>query len=242
MSEAKRVAHTSRRRTPVRSANRDDAFAIFMGDVVHRLKNKLGGIHGFADLLQKELPEEDPRLRYVQRIQSGVDQVDEMFVRLMKLFRTPVLRGEKVELTDRLAAAVSRVSGLTARARGVDFSEKLRKEPKTRIICDPDVLDDLFLNALDFACQTAETVWSLSVSAPEGRPATVAVRFELPENALPENRSARIGDLLRNVQPVEARISLAVADRLCRLIGGRLKLEATDSRSRNLLLQIKREI
>ncbi len=212
-----------------------------MGDVVHRLKNKLGGIHGFADLLQKELPEDDPRLRYVQRIQSGVDQVDEMFVRLMKLFRTPALRREKIELTDRLAAAAGRVAGLAGRTDGVDFTEKLRKSPKIRVTGDPDLLDDTLFHLLDFACQTAETVWSLSVSAPDGRPAAVTIRYELPENGLPENRSDRISELLKRAQPVEARISLAVADRLCRLLGGRLKMETPDSRSRCLLLQIKRE-
>lgn len=214
-----------------------------MGDVVHRLKNKLGGIHGFADLLQKELPEDDPRLRYVQRIQSGVDQVDEMFVRLMKLFRTPVIRTEKIELTDRLAAAAGRLTGLAGAraAAGVDFAEKLRKAPKIRVTGDPDLLDDTLFHLLDFTCQTAETVWSLSVSAPDGRPAAVTIRYELPENGLSENRSDRIGELLRRAQPVEARISLAVADRLCRLLGGRLKMEAPDSRSRCLLLQIKRE-
>jgi signal transduction histidine kinase len=234
------VGKAQRRRPTIDSANGDDAFACFMGDVVHRLKNKLGGIHGFADLLQKEMPEDDPRLRYVQRIQSGVDQVDEMFVRLMKLFRSPVLRREKFDLTDRAAAAVNRLSGLQAKTRGIDFSDRLRKGLKIRIISDPDVLDDLLLNTLDFVCQTAETVWSLTVSAPEGRPAVVAVQFELPENGLPENRSVRIGDLLRNVQPVEARISLAVADRLCRLLGGRMRMKAPDSRTRCLLLQIKR--
>lgn len=235
------MAQPTRRRTPNRSTNREDAFACFMGDVVHRLKNKLGGIHGFADLLQKELPEDDPRLRYVQRIQSGVDQVDEMFVRLMKLFRTPALRREKIELTDRLAAAVGRVTGLAGRTAGVDFAEKLRKAPKIRVTGDPDLLDDTLFHLLDFTCQTAETVWSLSVSAPDGRPAAVTLRYELPENGLPENRSDRISELLKHAQPVEARISLAVADRLCRLLGGRLKMEAPDSRSRCLLLQIKRE-
>ncbi|MBN2200745.1 HAMP domain-containing histidine kinase [bacterium] len=236
------MVQPSRRRLPVRSANRDDAFACFMGDVVHRLKNKLGGIHGFADLLQKELPEDDPRLRYVQRIQSGVDQVDEMFVRLMKLFRTPELRREKIELTDRLAAAAGRVTGLSGRTAGVDFPEKIRKAQKVRVTGDPDVLDDTLFHLLDFTCQTAETVWALTVSAPDGRPAAVTIRYELPENGLPENRSDRISELLRNAQPVEARISLAVADRLCRLLGGRLKMEAPDPRSRCLLLQIKREI
>jgi signal transduction histidine kinase len=219
-----------------------DAFASFMGDVVHRLKNKLGGIHGFADLLQKEMPEDDPRLRYVQRIQSGVDQVDEMFVRLMKLFRTPALRREKIDLTERAAAAVGRVSGLAGKTRGVDLAEKLRKEPRLRITGDPDVLVDWLLNALDFVCQTSETVWSVTVAAEEGRPASFTVRYELSENALPENRSVRIGDLLRNAQPVEARISLAVADRLGRILGGRMRMTSTDSRMRCLQLHIKRGI
>ncbi len=56
-----------------------------LADVAHKIKNGLGGIGGFAALLERDIDGEDPRKRLVQRIQNGVYRVNEIVVSLMLL-------------------------------------------------------------------------------------------------------------------------------------------------------------
>ena len=44
----------------------------FLSDVVHKIKNNLGGISGFASLLERELRPNDPRKKLLHRIIDGV--------------------------------------------------------------------------------------------------------------------------------------------------------------------------
>jgi len=56
-------------------------------DVIHKIKNGLGGIDGFAALLERDLDPEDPRRRLAQRVQDGVKKVNEVAVSVMLLAR-----------------------------------------------------------------------------------------------------------------------------------------------------------
>ena len=58
-------------------------------DAVHSIKNSLGGIAGFAALLDRDLDSEDPKKRLTQRIQDGVMRVNDMVVSLMLLAAQP---------------------------------------------------------------------------------------------------------------------------------------------------------
>ncbi|HHS13176.1 MAG TPA: hypothetical protein ENN03_05335 [bacterium] len=64
--------------------------ADFIADVVHKIKNGLGGIGGFAALLERDLDDNDPRQRLVGRIQDGVIRLNELAVDLTLVSR-PVI-------------------------------------------------------------------------------------------------------------------------------------------------------
>ncbi len=66
--------------------------------VVHEVKNPLGGIRGFADLLDRDLPEGDPRKRLVKKITEGVETLDRIVLSLLDGTKPIKIKPHKVEI------------------------------------------------------------------------------------------------------------------------------------------------
>jgi signal transduction histidine kinase len=75
--------------------------------VVHELKNPLGGIRGFAELLDRDLEEGDRRKRSVQKIMQGVDTMDRMVKSLLDYSKPVKLSPCKVEMIGMIDEAIS---------------------------------------------------------------------------------------------------------------------------------------
>ena len=60
-------------------------------EVVHKIKNSLGGIGGFAALLERDLGPDDPRTALSVRIQNGVIRTNDFVVNLMEFLQEPEL-------------------------------------------------------------------------------------------------------------------------------------------------------
>jgi PAS domain S-box-containing protein len=67
--------------------------------VVHEVKNPLGGIKGFAELLERDLDEGDPKRRSVKKILEGVEMLDRIVKSLLDYTKPVKLQPHKVEMT-----------------------------------------------------------------------------------------------------------------------------------------------
>ncbi|MGB7061000.1 MAG: ATP-binding protein [Candidatus Zixiibacteriota bacterium] len=75
--------------------------------VVHELKNPLGGIRGFAELLDRDLEEGDPRKRSVGKIMQGVETMDRIVKSLLDYSKPVKLSQRKVEMAGMIDEAIS---------------------------------------------------------------------------------------------------------------------------------------
>jgi signal transduction histidine kinase len=75
--------------------------------VVHELKNPLGGIRGFAELLDRDLEERDPRKRSVRKIMQGVDTMDRIVKSLLDYSKPVKLNPRKVEMAKTIDEVIS---------------------------------------------------------------------------------------------------------------------------------------
>lgn len=66
--------------------------------VAHEVKNPLGGIRGFADLLDRDLPEGDPRKRLVKKITEGVETLDRIVLSLLEGMKPIKINPHQVEI------------------------------------------------------------------------------------------------------------------------------------------------
>jgi PAS domain S-box-containing protein len=65
--------------------------------VAHEVKNPLGGIRGFADLLNRDLEKGDPRKKSVEKIMEGVETLDRIVVSLLNYTKAIRLDLHKIE-------------------------------------------------------------------------------------------------------------------------------------------------
>jgi signal transduction histidine kinase len=66
--------------------------------VAHEVKNPLGGIRGFAELLDRDLTSDDPRKRLVKKIMEGVETLDRIVLSLLDYTKPIKLNPQKVEM------------------------------------------------------------------------------------------------------------------------------------------------
>ncbi len=64
---------------------------VLLTEVIHKIKNSLGGIGGFAALLERDLGPDDPRTALSVRIQNGVIRTNDFVVNLMEFLQEPEL-------------------------------------------------------------------------------------------------------------------------------------------------------
>jgi hypothetical protein len=204
----------------------------FLGEVAHKMKNKIGGIHGFCSLLEKDLGDEDPRLRLVHKAQEGILQLNSILTLYMEIFRQMELQPADTDVSALLRDALIRYSGripapaLTAPAQSLT----------ARV--DPDGLMEWTAQSLAFAGGVSSKLESLRLEAQDEGCFRIALEFTLPRDGQSANRSERLGDLLLNAEPFELRLSLAVVVRIGAALGGMLQYGAPSPSKRLLTLQL----
>ena len=74
-------------REQVRRKDRLAALGEMAATVAHEIRNPLGGIRGFATLLEQDTPADDPRHRLIQKIVAGTKNLDRVVNELLEYTR-----------------------------------------------------------------------------------------------------------------------------------------------------------
>jgi signal transduction histidine kinase len=104
--------------------------------VVHELKNPLGGIRGFAELLERDLKEGDSRKRLVKKITEGVDTLDRMVKSLLDYTKPVKLNPRKVEMVKFLDETINFFE-MDASQRKTNI-RMVKSYPKDELFCHVD--------------------------------------------------------------------------------------------------------
>ena len=121
--------------------------------VVHEVKNPLGGIRGFAELLERDLKEGDSRKRLVRKIMEGVDTLDRMVKSLLDYTKPVKLNPRKVEMV-RLIDEVVNFFEMDASQRKANI-RMVKNYPQDELFChvDAEQFRQIPLNLLHNAVQ-----------------------------------------------------------------------------------------
>jgi PAS domain S-box-containing protein len=121
--------------------------------VAHEIRNPLGGIAGFAALLERDLEKEDPRRRLVQKITEGVARLNRIVTSLLSYTRPLNLNTHPVNLP----ALVEEVAAFWEidLERGKSQIKIARRFPADELVCpiDPEQFQQVILNLLQNATQ-----------------------------------------------------------------------------------------
>jgi PAS domain S-box-containing protein len=121
--------------------------------VSHEIRNPLGGIAGFADLLDQDTPESDPRKRYVKKIIEGVEILNKTVGNLLAYAKPVKLALRRVEMTEFLDEVVGLFEMELRRSqKRISIKREYGKKPIFARI-DPEQFQQVILNLLQNSAQ-----------------------------------------------------------------------------------------
>ena len=191
-----------------------------IADVVHKIKNGLGGIGGYATLLEKELNSNDPKMRYVKKINDGVIGVNEITIKLMSLVRMRELQEEKIKVEYLFREILKNISSNDEDLiKKLDFDKSL-EEKYIEIISDQDILEELFKNAIQFLQEINSKIKKILVTLSKGKKLTIKIYFkkDIKNN---KDISDYIKNLMQESRYLYARLCFAITQNMVGLLKGK---------------------
>jgi len=188
----------------------------FLAEVVHKIKNNLGGIGGFASLLERDLEKDDPRLKLVYRILESVEKLNNFVIYLMGFVRHSRPKNEKVKVFKVLEETWT---GCFEDDDGVcELPFTLNKMDRSCIvIADSQFIHHIFFHTIQFVSCIGSEIKVVDSTAEDGN--SVTVNFHFIDKTLPDNLKD-INQLIEVATPVEAKLSLAIVMRMTAALKG----------------------
>jgi len=225
--------NTSRENNPVYKVGCVDEN--LLADVVHKIKNGLGGIGGFATLLERDLEADDPRKRLAIRIQDGVQKVNEVVVSLMTLVRMPKPQFKEVNLATILRSDIFRNQyGCTEIE--MPFHSELAKG-ELRIQADEDMIEKMLMHVVQFTQFYGNGVQAIQMNCKKN---FIDLEFHFLKTMSISNELEGIDQFLNDVQPIGARMSLSIILEIVKLHGGKVMINSCADDRMILLIQLRK--
>jgi PAS domain S-box-containing protein len=141
--------------------------------VAHEVKNPLGGIRGFADLLDRDLEEKDPRKKSVQKILEGVETLDKIVLSLLNYTKPIKLDSHQIEFINFIDEVIKFFEiDLGREKKKIQIN---RKYPEKTLLCriDPEQFRQVILNLLHNATQAMPHGGTIGVEVNEEKKGVV---------------------------------------------------------------------
>ncbi|MCP4645110.1 MAG: PAS domain S-box protein [bacterium] len=207
-------------RERIRQQDRLAAVGQMAATVAHEIRNPLGGIRGFAALLARDLPAEDPRRRLVDKIELGTKDLERVVSELLEYTRPMELRLRMTRCGDLVDAALGYVD-----LRGRSVAIRNTVEPEVQLMVDPDRMRQVILNILLNAVQSIEDAGEVRVTS-ERHDDAVAVAVADTGSGMTSSQIEEVFSPFYTTKEKGTGLGLAVAAKIVEGHGGRLEVES----------------
>ena len=144
----------------MRQKDRLAAIGQMAATIAHEIRNPLGGIRGFAALLERDIDREDPRHRLVQKILTGTKNLDGVVSELLEYTRPLELSLRSENCRELVEAAIGY---LDLEGRDVDVRNEV--DPAECINVDSHKIRQALLNILLNAVQSISGAGRVTVAS-----------------------------------------------------------------------------
>ncbi|MDR2732223.1 MAG: hypothetical protein LBB36_03290 [Fibromonadaceae bacterium] len=132
--------------------------------VAHEIRNPLGGIGGYASLLARSIPPEDPKRKYVDKIIGGISSLNKIVSNLLVYTRKTNLQKQSTDLVAWADAILAHVEiEIEKEKKQVCIERNFPAEPLNAEI-DAERLQQVMLNLLMNGIQAIEAEGKISVT------------------------------------------------------------------------------
>lgn len=147
-------------RTRLQHQDRLAAIGQMAATVAHEIRNPLGGIRGFAALLARDIGEDDPRARLVEKILVGAKALERVVTDLLEFTRPLQLRLQSTPPREIVASAMGYID---LGAREIEIENLV--DAGALVVADPDKLRQVLLNILINAVQSIDNEGRIRVAS-----------------------------------------------------------------------------
>ncbi len=159
--------------------------------VAHEVKNPLGGISGFADLLNRDIEEGDPRKKYVKKVIEGVDILNRIVMNLLDYTRSIKLDLRPIDFVKFLDEVVGFFEMDILREKKNIKIERFYPSEKCGCFLDAEKFKQVVLNLLYNASQALPDGGLIQLSAGQE---TRNLENEIPNSTAEKIISLKIKD------------------------------------------------
>jgi len=195
--------------------------------VAHEIRNPLGGIGGFARLLERDLPAGDSRRALAERIIEGVGSLNKIVTNLLAYTKPMETQLRDIELTPWLEEQVewARAEAEGSGMAGLDF--RLDIEPRIRTArFDPEKLRQVLLNLTLNSMQAISCPGQIVISARKA-PGLLILGVEDSGEGIPNEAINEIFNPFFTTKENGTGLGLAIVRKIVELHGGNLFVEST---------------
>ncbi|MCJ7458645.1 MAG: ATP-binding protein [candidate division Zixibacteria bacterium] len=159
--------------------------------VAHEVKNPLGGISGFADLLNRDIEEGDPRKKYVKKVIEGVDILNRIVMNLLDYTRSIKLDVRPIDFVKFLDEVVGFFEMDILREKKNIKIERFYPSEKCGCFLDAEKFKQVVLNLLYNASQALPDGGLIQLSAGQE---TRSLENKIPNSTAEQIISLKIKD------------------------------------------------
>ena len=209
-------------RERLRQKDRLAAIGEMAATVAHEIRNPLGGIRGFASLLRRDLEDDDPKARLVDKVLAGAQSLDRVVGELLEYTRPVELRRRDVNCADLVESAIGYLQwdeDTISITRSIDES--------IAVNVDADKLRQVLLNMLLNSVQAMDGGGQIEVKAINDD-GLVILSIEDNGAGMSEEELAKAFMPFYTTKEKGTGLGLAAASKIIEAHGGRIEAACSD--------------
>ena len=193
--------------------------------VAHEIRNPLGGIGGFAGLLARDIPVDDPKRRLVDKIIGGVSSLNKIVSNLLVYTRQSHLRCHRVNLKDWVEEILAHAE-IEIEKEGKKIQlKRIFPEELVEAELDPEKLQQVVINLLFNAIHAIDDEGAIDVTIEqEGEHSFVKIKDS--GAGIPKEHLENIFTPFFTTKEQGTGLGLAISKKIVDLHGGSLTVES----------------
>lgn len=228
-------------RSQIQRIERLAALGFVFAGIAHEVRNPLGTIRAFTELIEEDFSPSDPKRSYTQEIASQVEHLNNLVEDVLAFSREPVFAVDRLDIRELLTQAVS-----MARYKCCDKNIQVDESyPKVLplITGDPERLLQAFLNILINAFDACPENGLVRVSVtcePLAAPGCGTVRVSIADNGegISRENLGKIFEPLFTTKPQGTGLGLSLTYRLITAHGGSIDVISEPDRGANFVVNL----
>jgi two-component system, NtrC family, sensor histidine kinase AtoS len=192
--------------------------------LAHEIRNPLGSLRGFAELLQADLPQEDKKSTYVESILEETDRLSRLVEELLSFAKPSPSQIQPHPLKHLLSQALQ-AARKSLQEKEVDVIEEWG-ENSPMVMADGEKFCMAFTNLLANAFDAVSPGGKVTLSVVEKSPSEVAVKVTNTGSYIAEEKRAKIFEPFYTTKTKGVGLGLAITQRIIAAHGGEIEVES----------------